>query len=88
MSSSYKYREKRSRSRERSSKKDYRTRSSSIDYSRKRRSPSITNELRNFAKMPTLSTSQPISEYDQEYFFRMSRRIKDEFRDETDKGKC
>jgi len=96
-----KHREKRSRSRERVKVKKERNRSRSDDSSparhrkkRRERSSSSSNEsfssLKNLAKLNSSNNynqldNKPIEEYNQEYFFRMSKRIQEDLRDEFDK---
>lgn len=96
-----KHREKRSRSRSRPKikKERHRSRSISSHCHRKKRRERSTSSNESFASLKHLAAAQastnytshvdiqPLQEYDQEYFFRMSKRIQEDFKEEFDKGK-
>jgi len=85
-----KYRtERRSRSRS-PVKRERRSRSSSADsasnYRRKRSNSECSfSSLKNLANKKSSNSTQIINDFDQEYFFRMSKRMQEEFKEEMDK---
>ena len=78
----------RSRSRSRKEKQFRSSSSESLNRKRKRSSSASSfSSLKNLARQQTnYGSSQAIEEFDQEYFFRMSKRIQEDFKEEVDKG--
>lgn len=87
------------RSRERSRSRDRlkvkrerrsRSRSSESGSRRRRRTPSPCSAASSLKTMANrhqqVDYSQPIEDFDREYFFRMSKRIQEDFKEEVDKG--
>lgn len=90
MGSKYKDRYRNERSRSREINKNERFGSPSVDFKRFRfrsESPSV-EALKNLARMPAseMNYQRPI-EFDQDFFFRMSKRLREDFTDSVDRGK-